>query len=176
MLEPNQYIFGSKDYAIGEILRRATLQYELYLYLISVFKEQYERLKKYSVFNGRMVFNDDRGGRLIVEEYFLWLFNNDHMKLTELLQEFGSYLVENYFGWYQDIFSYPEKELNEIVCKSPSEETKSLVMDIIGNKLSKEREYRRSGHSFSNTSGMYNTLTGEVIKPNDGTYYIDDFR
>ncbi len=176
MLPLDQYILSFNiQHGIGEILRRAAMDYNLYLYLVNIFGEEYIKLKSYSKTKDGIVFHDNRGRWLIIEEYYLYLFNNDKLRLKELLSEYGDYLVVEFLANYDDIFQYPDKSFQEVLGKEVSNEMKTLVTSMIGEKLSKEKEYLNRKRGLNQT-GILNTLNGNEVRPQNDTYYIDDFR
>ena len=92
-----------------------------------------------------------------------------------MLSEYGDYLVVEFLANYDDIFQYPDKSFQEVLGKEVSNEMKTLVTSMIGEKLSKEKEYLNRKRGLNQT-GILNTLNGNEVRPQNDTYYIDDFR
>lgn len=180
MPQLEQYFFGKPNDAIKDIICRCALDYELYLHITKIFKEQYDELKAYCTYSdhgfSKITLNDDRGQWLVRDEYFLWLYNNDHERLKELLQVYGDYLVERFLWSYEDVLRFMDQERHLLMPFTPRKETKELVLNIIGEKLERERQARNRERNSTQSQGIFNILTGDVVKPHDGTFNIDDFR
>lgn len=95
--------------------------------------------------------------------------NNEVLKFKNI--EFKEPYVYRVFEYsYSDTmtqyFSYRKVTLQERYDK---------YMDSITPK-SENKKTEKVTTSRQENAGIYNTLTGEVVRPRDGTYYIDDFR
>lgn len=110
---------------------------------------------------------------LLLNEYYLWVLNNDVTELKTLFETHGRHLASIYLNSGFNLFDSSIRE-EQYRFTQIEQETKQFVNETFLPIVEEEKHNRHS--SINNNSGIYNSLTGEIVKPQDGTYYIDDFR
>ncbi|MBD5183416.1 MAG: hypothetical protein HDS97_00770 [Bacteroidales bacterium] len=177
---------------LGSLLEKARFNYNLYVELITRFRDEYIELMKYDVDTryNTIKFKYSGAEILIMAEYYLWVNNNDIERLKSLLSKFGK-KISIYLAERDDIFNWPPLydtshlerppfDINQCIISRATEDTKKLVHSMIDVQLNYYRaSVQKRNCQNNNTSkerAMYNNFTGEYIRPSDDTYHIDDFR
>lgn len=111
---------------------------------------------------------------LLLNEYYLWLLNNDITELKVLFETRGSRLASIYlnsgFNLYESSIREEKYRFTQV-----DQQTKQFVNETFLPIIEKEKHSRQKSND-GNREGIFNSSTGEIVKSHDGTYYIDDFR
>ena len=111
---------------------------------------------------------------LLLNEYYLWLINNDITELKTLFKTRGGHLTSIHLNSGFNLFESSIKE-EKYRFTQIEQKTKEFVNETFLPILKGEKHNRHNTDNV-NTKGIYNLSTGEMVKPHDDTYYVDDFR
>lgn len=160
------------------ILMQAKYNYDLYTLLINRFKDEYNDLMTtwYDSIDNKFKFKYDIARYLIVAEYFLWVCNNDYDRIRLLLSKYKSILAIELAN-YDNLFEYPHiGNLNNYLAKIVKEDIKQLVKSSLGSEY---KYWYHQKHIYkgptAGQNGIFNSLTGQHIRPNNDTFSIEDF-
>lgn len=161
-----------EDNGIMEVFFRSSRNYRLYKLLKHKLSDEYKRITTFHRGFSRIEYRYSNAEMILLNEYFLWLNHNDLEELEILLKTYADCLAER-LVYSDDIFIYEHDNdpCHKVNTGNIEEKTKELVERLLRPSLIKRKREINS----SNT-GIYNSFTGETVRPNDGTYYIDDFR
>lgn len=178
----NQDLFLDRDFntTFYDMLMKARYNYKLYLKLVEKFQEEYLELTKVNkdIRYDTISFKNILGEGIIYHEYFLLVNNNDLPRLSNLLNTYGKYLAVK-LSDLDDIYSYPGDGIAKFISNGcvVSEETKKLIDEKIGFHINDWRRRKQTPRGNSaDQNGITNILTGEVVRPTNGNYSIEDFR
>lgn len=175
----SQYIRKSdwpNDNGMLQVFSKCRRNYELFKLLKQRLFDEYERITKFErTFNGiKYKYSDAQW--ILLDEYFLWMNQNDHKELRALLTRYADCLAEK-LCYYKDIYVYEHDDdpYYKVNTGNISLETKAIVEELLRPAIREcKRKLNQAGQASN--AGMFNLFTGEIVKPTDGTYYIDDFR
>ena len=158
-----------QDNGIGEVFLRSSRNYQLFKLLKHRLADEYDRVTHYNKgFSGiEYAYSDAR--IILLNEYFLWLNNNDIPELEALLTKYGVCLASMLYD-SKDIFTfeYDNDPYNKVNSGNINDNTKAFVEKLLRPLINHQQRQLRNQQN----PGIYNNLTGEVVRPSGGTYYI----
>lgn len=162
------------DNGIMEVFYRSSRNYDLFKMLKHSLAEEYKRITKFQRGFSGIEYCYSNAEWILLNEYFLWLNNNDLDELENFLKYYADCIAER-LVYYDDIFVYEHDNdpYHKVNTGNIEDKTKELVESLLRPSLSKRR---RELNTSSSNSGIYNLFTGEVVRPSEGGYNVDDFR
>ncbi|MBD5213224.1 MAG: hypothetical protein HDS75_00180 [Bacteroidales bacterium] len=162
-----------QDNGMGEVFLRSSRNYQLFKLLKHRLADEYDRVTHFNEgFSGiEYAYSDAR--IILLNEYFLWLNNNDIPELEALLTKYGVCIASMLYD-SKDIFTfeYDNDPYNKVNSGNIDDNTKAFVEKLLRPLINHRLRQLRNQQN----PGIYNNLTGEVVRPSGGTYYINDFR
>jgi hypothetical protein len=179
---------------ISEILKNIS-DYPYYKYIKDHFADDYQRIMKFKI--GYKAFNYDFPNTIevIKNEVILLARYRRYEELESFWDNFGLCVTAEYdrenrgYGDGKFLKSF-NRELNPIYPYTGDDKIVEILHRRLDASLKEWQEWQDENISDSKNrmdsslretpspkqNGMFNILTGDIVKPRDGGYYIDDFR
>lgn len=163
-----------EDNGMLQLFHKCSRNYTVYKLLKHNINEEYQRITKFYRGYSGIEYSYSSAEYILLNEYFLWLNHNDLEEMETFLKIYADCIAKQ-LSYFQDIFVYEladDDPYNSVNSGNIQEKTKELVKRLLGPAIYK---YKREQNNSLN-KGIYNSLTGEYVHPQNGTFYIDDFR